>query len=152
MQQQNVDIFGPSCWRNRSIFGARLAGGRRAVFGHQPVAVARQAFERDGQHLRHAVIALGGFEETNAAVVGVADQAGELFLPEFALRAPLVVPVPKASRVTFTFDLPSVTQSVAVRLVGVASTSPPVAPDSTEAATLDFKKSRRENWGIASLL
>src|SRR5258708_38474599 len=54
---------------------------------------------------------------------------------------PLKVPVPNASRVTCTPDLPSVTRSVADLLAARAGITPPTPPK-TAAAKVDFRKSR----------
>src|SRR5450759_4266118 len=56
-------------------------------------------------------------------------------------------PVPKASRVTFTPDLPSVTQSVALRWAARAADAL-LNPPSMVAATLVFRKSRLVGPGI----
>ena len=55
--------------------------------GHQPIRVARNALQSDAEHLRHALIGLRGFEKADAAIVRMAHQPGELFLPEFSLDA-----------------------------------------------------------------
>ena len=81
-------MYSVPSWLAKLIdLGSGIAGGGRAVLRHELVAVARDALERDGQHLRHAVIAFGGLEEADAAVVGVADEPGELRLPELTLHA-----------------------------------------------------------------
>jgi hypothetical protein len=67
--------------------------------------------------LRHALIGVGRFEKTNTAIVGV--------------------PVPKASLVTWAPELPSGTQSTAVRFCGAADRV--VAPT---AIAVDVKNSR----------
>jgi hypothetical protein len=57
-----------------------------------------------------------------------------------------MVPVPKARRVTFTPDLPSVTQSVAVW--GSARSGKRPAPTSAPAANPVFRKFRLEQLAI----
>src|SRR6266404_3914281 len=56
---------------------------------------------------------------------------------------PLMLPVPRASRVTLTLDLPSVIQSVAVWRVA-ESASGPVNASAPAAAVVVFRNSRRE--------
>ncbi len=53
--------------------------------GHELVAVAGNAFERFAKHLLRVAVGFGGLEETDAVVVGVADEARESFLTEFLL-------------------------------------------------------------------
>ncbi len=55
---------------------------------HQPVGISRDAVERHAQHLVHLAVTFGGLEESNASVVGIPHQPGELVLPEFALGSP----------------------------------------------------------------
>src|ERR1035441_7710780 len=69
--------------------------------------------------------------------------------PSARCVAPLTDPVPKASRVTLTPDLPSVTQSVAVPRA--ARKGRPPVPASTPAANPVFKKLRLEQSGIVAL-
>src|ERR1039458_2003610 len=69
--------------------------------------------------------------------------------PSARCVAPLTDPVPNASRVTLTPDLPSVTQSVAVPR-GARKGRPPV-PARTPAANPVFKKLRLEQSGIVAL-
>src|SRR5450759_660628 len=69
--------------------------------------------------------------------------------PKARCVAPLTDPVPKASRVTLTPDLPSVTQSVAVPRA--ARNGRPPVPASTPAASPVFKKLRLEQSGIIAL-
>src|ERR1017187_5710886 len=87
VQQHDIDVLGLQLAAEvvdlRPRRGART---RCAVLGHQPVALAGQSLESDAEHLRHAAIAFGGFEEADAAVVSVTDQAGESFLAKFALH------------------------------------------------------------------
>jgi hypothetical protein len=53
--------------------------------------------------------------------------------------------VPKARRVTFTLDLPKVTQSVALGRAAISGMLPALA--TAAAASPDFRNSRRE-WGL----
>src|ERR1035438_6554185 len=69
--------------------------------------------------------------------------------PNARCVAPLTDPVPKASRVTLTPDLPSVTQSVAVPRA--ARKGRPLVPASTPAASPVFKKLRLEQSGMIAL-
>ena len=55
---------------------------------HKPVTVARDALQRDAEHLVHFAVRFGRLEEPNAAVIGVAHQPRELFLPQIALHLP----------------------------------------------------------------
>jgi len=86
MQQQDVEVVGVQLLAIAIDHGHRIVGLLQAVFRHQPVAIARNAGQRDAQHVVHAGVVLRSFEETNAVVVGVADQARELLLAEFALH------------------------------------------------------------------
>src|SRR6185295_1433144 len=52
----------------------------------------------DTQHLVHLTVRLGGLEEANAAVVGMAHQARETLLPELALNP--AAEAPRAKRET----------------------------------------------------
>ena len=61
-----------------------FAGGD---LGHEAVAVAGDAFEGDAEHLVHFAVGFGGFKKADTVVVGMTDEAGELVLTEFALRA-----------------------------------------------------------------
>src|SRR5450432_3277568 len=98
------------------------------------------ALQSDPQHVMNAAVGVGGFEKADTAVVSVANQARKAFLPKLPLYpAGILVPVPKASRVTFTLLLPSVTQSVASRLVVWA---PPMR-ENAAAPRLAARKSRR---------
>src|SRR5262245_14728581 len=63
---------------------------------------------------------------------------------------PPILPVPKASRVTLTFDLPSVTQSVADWLP-TASERGPVSASAPAAAVVVFRNWRREWRDIGHL-
>ena len=45
-------------------------------------------------------VCLGGLKEADAAIVGVAHQFGELLLAQRYCTWPLLLPVPKARRVT----------------------------------------------------
>src|ERR1700736_6805135 len=87
MQQENVNVVGIQLLPELVDLGGWIARGRRAVLSHQLVAVARNALERDGEHLRHAVIALGRFEKADAPIVGVTDLSSELLLPKLTLNA-----------------------------------------------------------------
>src|SRR5579872_774100 len=55
-----------------------------------------------------------------------------------------MLPVPNARRVTFTLDLPRVTQSVAVPVAALIGKTP--VPARAPAANPAFKKSRLELW------
>ena len=74
--------------RSSSIFVLRIHAFVRRHLRHQPIAVARNALQRDAQHLVHLAVRLGGLEETNAVIVGVAHQLRELVLSQFALHSP----------------------------------------------------------------
>ena len=87
MQQENVDVLRAQLPAKLINLGSGIAGSGRAVFRHELVAVARDALERDGEHLWHAVITFGGLEEANAAVIRVTDKPGELRLPKLTLHA-----------------------------------------------------------------
>src|SRR5580692_4279615 len=65
------------------------------------------------------------------------------FCPSSYCTCPLLLPVPKASRVTLMFDLPSVTRSVALGLAACSGNEPTLAT-AAPAAMLVFKNSRRE--------
>jgi len=73
----------------------------------------------------------------------VAHQPGELVLSQIALTFPLFEPVPNASRVTLTPDLPSVTQSVALPPVAASKGRVAVAVNAPAASPI-FKKLRLE--------
>jgi hypothetical protein len=70
----------------------RIDALARGHLRHEPVAVARNALERDAEHAVHVAVRLSGLEETDAAVIGVAHLPRELSLTEFALHAPAVGP------------------------------------------------------------
>ena len=75
--------------------GSSLAGSSVPVpaeLRQHLVRIARDALERRGQHLRHAGVSFGGFEEA----VGVTHQPVETVLPEFGLHASTERPVPSA--------------------------------------------------------
>jgi len=80
----------------------------------------------------HVVVGVGGLEEADAAVVGVAYECGE----------PVLLPVPKARRVTLMLDLPRVTQPVALAPSASSGRVPVVT--SALAARVVRIKSRRE--------
>src|SRR5438477_11497981 len=86
MQQQNVNVVCIELLPELVDLGRWIASGRSAVFGHQFVAVAPNALERDGEHLRHAMIAFRRFEKADASIVSVTDLPGELLLPELTLH------------------------------------------------------------------
>ena len=88
MHQHHVEVFGVRQLAQLVDLFLRIPIRTRRHFRHQPVRIARDALQRDGQHLRHTVIALGSLEEADAAVVGVTHQLGELFLAKLALRLP----------------------------------------------------------------
>jgi aryl-alcohol dehydrogenase-like predicted oxidoreductase len=69
--------------------------------GHQLIAVPRETLQSDAQHPVHLAVRLGGLEEANAAVVGMAHQARKPLLPEFALN--LAAEAPCAERQTRDF-------------------------------------------------
>src|SRR5690348_1105499 len=56
--------------------------------GHQLIAVARNALERDAKHGVHVVVRLRGLKKANAPVVSVADQLCKVRLSQFALHLP----------------------------------------------------------------
>src|SRR5262249_48601623 len=54
--------------------------------GHQLIALPRDTLQDDAQHLVHLTVRLGGLEEANSAVVGMAYKARKPLLPEIALN------------------------------------------------------------------
>ena len=148
VEQHDVEVFGLRLFAHLVDRGLRI-GVVGGDLRHERVAVAGKPLESNAEHLVHLRIGLRSLKEADAVIVGVAHQARESILPQLALHAPLWVPVPKARRVTFTSDFPSVTQSVAVRL-GKAEEGRPCRP-SAPVATPVFKKFRLESRGIADL-
>ena len=58
--------------------------------GHELIAVAREWLERFAEHGGHVDVGLGGFEEADAVIVGVVDEAVEFLLAERGLDLAVV--------------------------------------------------------------
>ena len=86
VQQHHVEVIGIRQLAQLIDLLLRIHAFARRHLGHQPVRIARNALQRHAQHLVHLAVSLGGLEEANAPVVRMADQLGELVLPQFALR------------------------------------------------------------------
>ncbi len=86
MHQHDVEIIGVGQLAQLVDFLERVHAFARGYLRHQPVGIARNALQRDPQHAVHIAVSLGGLEKADAAVVGVAHEAGELVLPQLALR------------------------------------------------------------------
>ena len=142
MQQHDVEVVGLRHPAQLVDLILRIHAVVRGDLGHQPIAIARNTLQGHAQHLVHSAVRLGRLEEADTALVGMAHQPRELFLPQVALYLPGEAPVPNASRVTFTFDFPSVTQSVAVCRSALSDRLP--APASAPAASEVFRNSRLE--------
>src|SRR5271165_5341885 len=80
MQEHDVEVFGIREFAKFVEFFLRIDTLMRGDLGHDAVTVARNAFQRDAEHLVHVGVGFCGFEEANAAVVGVTDQPGKSVL------------------------------------------------------------------------
>ncbi len=147
VQQHDVEVFGVGELAQLIDLGLRIHAFARGHLRHQPVGIARDALQRNTEHPVHVAVGFGGFEKANPAVVSVAHQRVNSSCPSSRWVCPLNVPVPKASRVTFTPDLPRVTQSVAVPPAARRGKLP--VPASVAAKPV-FRKLRREQCAISS--
>jgi hypothetical protein len=87
VQQHDVEVVGVGQGAQLVEFLLRVDAlvGRRHL-GHQLVGVPGNPLQGDPQHLVHLAVRLGGLEEADAAVVGMAHQTGEPLLSELALH------------------------------------------------------------------
>jgi hypothetical protein len=74
----------------------------RGDLAHKLIAIARQAFERFAQHCR-CLVSFGRFEEADAMVVRIADQARKLLLTQRCLHRTAVRPGSKRQSGNFHF-------------------------------------------------
>ena len=86
VQQHDVEVIGVGELSQLVELLLRLDAVAGRHLGHELVAVARNALQGDAEHLVHLAVRLGRLEEPDAVVVGVAHQAREAILPEFALH------------------------------------------------------------------
>src|SRR5579871_794007 len=86
MHQHHVEVIGVRLFAQFVNFGGRIDTIARRDLRHQAIRVARHTLECDAEHFVHFAIGLGGLEETDTVVVGVAHEPGELVLPEVALH------------------------------------------------------------------
>ena len=86
VQQHDVEVIGVRELAQLVDLLLRIHAFAGGDLRHQPVAVARNALQRDAQHSVHVAVGLGGFEEADAAVVGVAHQPREAVLSQVALH------------------------------------------------------------------
>jgi len=85
VQEHDVEIFGVRELAQFVDLLQRVAVLTRGHLRHQPVAIPRNAFQRQAEHAVHIAVGLGGLKEANAAIVGVAHQSRELVLAQLAL-------------------------------------------------------------------
>src|SRR3954471_19568312 len=85
MQKQDIDILRIEVFAKSIDSRARILHLASVVLRHQPVAVAWYAFQRYRQHLWHAMIAVGGFEKPDSAIVSMTNEAGKILLSKIAL-------------------------------------------------------------------
>ena len=86
VQQHDVEIVRVGQLAQLVDFGLWIDTVVRSDFGHQPVAVARDALQRNAQHPVHVAIRFGCLKEADAAIVGISHQAVELILAQVALH------------------------------------------------------------------
>ena len=80
VQQHDVEVFGVGQLAQLVELLLRIDAVVGRDFRHDAIAVARDSFQRDAEHLVHVAVGFGSLEEADAAVVGVANEPGE-FVP-----------------------------------------------------------------------
>jgi len=90
VEQHDVEVVGVGLAAEvvEALLG--IAVGVGSDLGHEAVGVAGDAAQGDAEHAMHFGVGFGGFEEADAAVVGVTDQGVELVLAEVALDCSVV--------------------------------------------------------------
>jgi len=85
MQQRDVEVLrlGRSAQLVDLLLRIDSVVGRN--LGHQAIAVAGNTLESYTEHLVHATVGLGSFEEADTALMGMTHQPGELILAQVAL-------------------------------------------------------------------
>ena len=87
VEQHDVEVFGLRLLahvRRSWLCGSASVGGD---LRHERVAFARNALERDAEHLVHFTVGFRGLKKADAVIVGVAHQARESILPQLALHS-----------------------------------------------------------------
>src|SRR6185437_2179978 len=87
VQQHDVEVFGVRQFTQLVELLLRVdCFVKSRHLRHELITVARNPFQRDAEHLVHLAVGFGGFEETDAVVVGISHQASESILPELSLH------------------------------------------------------------------
>ncbi len=86
MQQHDIEVVGIAVLAQLVELLRRVGVVGGLHLGHEPVAVAGEAFEGHAEHLLRRSVGFRGLKEANAVIIGVVDQPGELLLAELLLH------------------------------------------------------------------